>query len=62
MLIATVKATLVATFFMHLRYDKLMHTVALLTALIFGLLFISMTLMDSSHYQDDVVWVEEAAP
>jgi len=59
MVIATMKAALVCMFFMHLKYDKLMHTVALMTALLFALLFISFAVMDSSNYQEDVIWVEE---
>jgi cytochrome c oxidase subunit 4 len=62
MVIATVKATLVALFFMHLRYDKLVHTVAFLAALLFALLFVSFALMDSSEYQQSVIWVNETAP
>lgn len=61
MVIATVKAGLVCMFFMHLRYDKPLHTVAFLSALLFALLFVSFALMDSSEYQDDVIWVDEAA-
>jgi hypothetical protein len=45
---------------MHLKYDKTLHTIAFLTALLFALLFVSFALMDSSEYQDDIVWVEEA--
>ena len=62
MVVATIKAGLVCMFFMHLRYDKVMHTVAFLSALLFALLFVSFALMDSSEYQQDIVWVEEAAP
>lgn len=62
MVIATMKASLVCLFFMHLRYDKTLHTVAFLTALLFALLFVSFALMDSSEYQTDIVWVEETAP
>ena len=62
MVVATLKASLVCLFFMHLRYDKVMHTVAFLTALLFALLFVSFALMDSSEYQQDIVWVDEAAP
>jgi len=61
MLIATLKAGLVAMFFMHLRYDKALHTVVFLAALLFALLYISFALMDGSHYQTDVVWDESAA-
>ncbi len=59
MVIATIKAALVCLFFMHLKYDKPLHTIAFLTALLFALLFVSFALMDSSEYQDDIVWVEE---
>src|SRR5271154_294873 len=40
MLIATAKAALVATFFMHLRHDKLFNTLALLAAFLFLAIFI----------------------
>lgn len=54
MVIATIKAGFVCMYFMHLRYDKALHTVAFLTALLFALLFVSFALMDSSEYQYDV--------
>lgn len=60
MVIAVIKAGLVCLFFMHLRYDKTLYVVAFLTGLLFALLFVSIVLMDSSEYQDDIVWVEEA--
>lgn len=56
MAIAVVKATLVALFFMHLRYDKLFHTVVFFSAVLLALLFVSFTLMDSSQYQTDIQW------
>ncbi len=62
MVIATFKAGLVCLFFMHLRYDKVLHTVAFLAALLFALLFVSFALMDSSSYQQDVIWVDDTAP
>ena len=43
LLIATMKATLVAAFFMHLRYDKLFNTVAFLAAFLFLGIFILLT-------------------
>ena len=61
MVVATVKAGLVCMYFMHLRYDKPLHTVAFLSALLFALLFVSFALMDSSEYQDTVIWVDEEA-
>jgi cytochrome c oxidase subunit 4 len=60
MVIAVIKAGLVCLFFMHLKYDRTLYVVAFLTALLFALLFVSFALMDSSEYQDDIIWVEEA--
>ena len=47
MLIATMKASLVAAFFMHLRYDQLFNTLAFLGAFLFLGIFILLT-------QDDI--------
>ena len=46
MLIATMKASLVAAFFMHLRHDKLFNTVAFLAAFLFLAIFILLTYDD----------------
>ena len=46
MLIATMKASLVAAFFMHLRYDKLFNTLAFLAAFLFLGIFILLTYDD----------------
>src|SRR5580698_6566718 len=51
MVIAVTKATLVVLFFMHLRYDRLFHTVVFVSALCAASLFVGFTLMDSSQYQ-----------
>jgi cytochrome c oxidase subunit 4 len=51
MIIATVKATLVALYFMHLRYDYPFHAVVLITALLFLLLFVGLVLVDTTSYQ-----------
>lgn len=61
MVIATIKAGLVCAFFMHLIYDKLIHSVAFLGALLFAILFVSFTLMDSTQYQQDVIWEDQNA-
>jgi caa(3)-type oxidase subunit IV len=45
-LIATLKASLVATFFMHLRHDKLFNTLAFLSAFLFLAIFILLTYDD----------------
>jgi cytochrome c oxidase subunit 4 len=54
MLIATVKATLVAWFFMHLNHDKGVNRLAFLTALIFAGLFLAVTLGDGFFYDSDM--------
>jgi cytochrome c oxidase subunit 4 len=46
LLIATMKAGLVAAFFMHLRYDKLFNTLTLLAAFLFLAIFILLTYDD----------------
>ena len=53
-IIATIKATLVALYFMHLRYDRPFNAVILITALLFIMLFIGLALMDSAQYRPDV--------
>jgi cytochrome c oxidase subunit IV len=59
MVIATIKATLVCLYFMHLRYDKLFHTVVFVSAILLALLFVSFALMDSTQYQTDVTWAPD---
>ncbi|MGA3121496.1 MAG: cytochrome C oxidase subunit IV family protein [Polyangiaceae bacterium] len=46
LLIATIKASLVAAFFMHLRHDNLFNTIAFLSAFLFLSLFILLTYDD----------------
>jgi cytochrome c oxidase subunit IV len=52
--IATVKASLVALYFMHLRYDNPFYAVVFLAALLFLAIFLSLTLLDTFQYQPDV--------
>ncbi len=52
--IATVKAALVALFFMHLKYEHRFHLVVLVGAALFGVLFASFVLFDTGQYQPDV--------
>jgi cytochrome c oxidase subunit 4 len=54
MVIATVKAALVCTFFMHLLWDKKFNTILFLTSVLFLILFLSMATTDRSEYQHDV--------
>jgi cytochrome c oxidase subunit 4 len=56
MFIAVVKATLVVLFFMHLKYDKLFHTVVFVSAILAAALFVGFTLMDSGQYQSSNIW------
>src|SRR6476660_8308220 len=62
MVIAVTKATLVILFFMHLRYDKLFHTVVFVSAILAASLFVGFTLMDSSQYQPTNIWHPLAPP
>ncbi len=54
MAIATLKATLVALYFMHLRYDHPFNAVIFLTALLFLGLFLSLIMLDTIQYQPDI--------
>ncbi|MEO7032776.1 MAG: cytochrome C oxidase subunit IV family protein [Polyangiaceae bacterium] len=54
MVIATVKAGLVVTFFMHLFWDKKFHLILFLTAVLFVILFLSMSITDRSEYQSGI--------
>ena len=53
MSIATVKALVVALWFMHLRYDRLFHGFVFLLGLFFAALFIGITLIDTMQYEPD---------
>lgn len=57
--IATVKAALVAIYFMHLRYDKPLNAILLVFSLFFVALFICLTLVDSQSYQEDIQAVQQ---
>jgi len=56
MAIAVLKASLVILFFMHLKYDKLFHSVVFVSAILAASLFVGFTLMDSSQYQQTNIW------
>lgn len=62
MLIATVKASLVILYFMHIRYDRLFHSVMIASGLLAAALFVAFALVDRSQYEDTVVWDEKAPP
>jgi cytochrome c oxidase subunit 4 len=52
MIIAAVKGTLVALYFMHLRYDNKMYAVILGSALLFLAIFIIITMFDTLRRND----------
>lgn len=56
MIIATVKATLVCLYFMHLRWDKPFNVMVLVGSLLFVLLFVGIAMTDTLHYSNEVVW------
>lgn len=62
MAIAVIKATLVVLFFMHLRYDKLFHTVLVIGGLLAASLFVGFALMDSGQYQQTIIWDTDSPP
>src|SRR5258706_13687111 len=62
MAIAVLKATLVILFFMHLRYDRLFHSVVFVAAILAASLFVGFTLMDTNQYQQTNIWNPDAPP
>lgn len=54
MIIATVKATLVCLFFMHLLYDRKFNLLIFMGSLLFVLLFVSFAMMDTNQYQNAI--------
>lgn len=54
MVIATIKAGLVVTFFMHLLWDKKFHLILFLTSVLFLILFMSLSINDRSEYEQDL--------
>lgn len=53
--IAAVKAVLVAEIFMHLRWDRPFHRIALISAVVFVALFIGIVLLDRVTYLPDLI-------
>lgn len=62
MVIAVTKATLVVLFFMHLRYDRLFHSVVFVSALLAAALFVGFALMDTGQYQKTNIWNPSQPP
>src|SRR5215475_2117438 len=62
MAIAVLKATLVVLFFMHLKYDRLFHSVIFVGAILAASLFVGFTLMDTNQYQQTNIWNPDSPP
>ena len=52
MVIATIKALLVALFFMHLAFDKGFNGMIFMGSVVFASVFVLIALMDTGSYQD----------
>ena len=55
LLIAVVKAGLVAMYFMHLRWDRPFNAIVIVSAVLFVTLFIGLALLDTFQYHPDVI-------
>lgn len=55
LVIASIKATLVMAFFMHLAFDKPFNVIMFLSSFLFVSLFISFLLMDTNSYNHRVI-------
>ena len=53
--IASTKATLVALYFMHLRYDRPIYAIIFLGTLLFVTLFVGLALVDTQSYQPEMI-------
>jgi len=60
--IATIKASLVAAYFMHLRYDNPLNAVLFIFGLLFVALFVGLTLMDVEQYTPDLINISAPTP
>ncbi|MCG3138030.1 MAG: hypothetical protein HJJLKODD_01886 [Phycisphaerae bacterium] len=62
MIIATIKALLVAVYFMHLRWDRPFNAYILVGSLIFVLLFIGFVMMDTAAYLPEIDFKDTLHP
>lgn len=53
LIIALVKASIVALYFMHLRYDSIFNSIILIAALLFVVIFIVVSLIDTADYHPE---------
>ncbi|KAA3631310.1 MAG: hypothetical protein DWP97_13480 [Calditrichaeota bacterium] len=60
MIIAASKASLVALFFMHLKYDNKLYAIIFVSSLLFLAVFIIITMFDTLRRDD--VYIEKSGP
>ncbi|MBW7906967.1 MAG: cytochrome C oxidase subunit IV family protein [Phycisphaerae bacterium] len=56
LIIATVKAALVCLYFMHLRYDRPFNSIILGACVLFVILFLGLSTIDTEQYRDEIHW------
>ncbi len=54
MVIATIKATMVCAYFMHLKYDKPFNSLVFVSSILFVGLFITIAMLDKSEYEHSI--------
>ncbi|HJM39953.1 MAG TPA: cytochrome C oxidase subunit IV family protein [Planctomycetota bacterium] len=60
MIIATIKATIVALIFMHLKWDRPFNGYIFLVAILFVGMFLAYVVVDTNTYQNDIKgWTKE---
>ena len=52
--VATIKATLVGLYFMHLRWDRPFNAIILVGSLLFLGIFLGFALLDTGEYQENM--------
>lgn len=62
LIIAFVKAVIVALYFMHLRWDSPFNAIVLIASLLFVTLFLGAAMMDSREYQRNYTLPAVGAP
>ena len=62
LILMAIKFVLVVLFFMHLKYDKLFHSVVFVSAILAASLFVGFTLMDTNQYQATNIWHPDSPP
>ena len=55
LIIATMKGSIVALYFMHLRWDRPFNAVVFVSSLLFVAIFVGIALMDSGAYAPDLI-------